>query len=1063
MPAFRGASAVASTNVVVSLRALAYLAAPFFRPMKTERNLISIAAAVALAFASFPVARAQLPTPEPQKLDAQRLNQGKQQFDAAAYADAIKTLETIQRDFPTSELIANANLLLGLCYLSTNQFDQGVVALRKNLAIKTPVPEIIEDSQALIPQLLSAKGQRLPVGDPARKAALEMAVTEFQNFTQKFPQSTEVEQANLGKAIALNLLERWEEAGQALRTNVEKFPNSESALDTKYMLALVEANRGSDVMRKKSPPGEDKAADAAFDEAEKLLREIVARQTDLMLMNDAQFELGEMLAVRAGFTPAGERQDMLLLKALDAYRGTYPRDRVINAQKIRIATYKNQSIEAVRKGDNTLYRRLQKLAQYEQNKLALLEQREDQTLEAKLKSGRIYLMLHKDKERERMDEARVLFRFVENFTQDSEQKKQVLYNITLTYAAQRLTEKAEEYYAKWIASFKDDPMGENLPLLMGKMYVEKDPDKALKYFEKLATDFPKSEFIGLAAIEKAMALIGIKRFDEAEKVLQDFLKTNPSKEQAAGADFALAVLYKDTNKIDQSVEAFRKVRNVYAGTEQAEQSGYWVGQLLYAKGDAKGAVVELKEYIAKFPSSDLVPAAMLALGQALRDSGQRDGAIAIFKELADKHPKSEAAPFGFFQHAAILHSEQKYDDLKTVMRDFITKYPDHERVFAAYDYMAQIEGLQQKQPEKAVATYEEFASKFPESPSAPTAIVKVSDLWKKKAEAMGRYLTIPERDRDSWREAYDKSVASAEKVLEQYPESPDVAAALQNLLKAQDQFVKAKLKADANVEAYFTDLAKKFGDKPATEKKIKFTLAGYFYDKEDRKKAVEIMGTAFDQSLVFAPADLENYAEALIEEKKYPEADKLADKLEADYPLPKGADPKTLSRGQIEPHALALFIRAKVLQLTGKTAEAASKFAKLESEYPWSPKVIEAQYGIGLDLFEQKKYDEALKKLAPVARATTGPVKIRAQSMMLLAQVAEAQGDFDAAINNYIKIATFFEGVPELAAEGLWRGAQLQEKKARGEVKQIPKAAAPAADKPAGDGSKKVADSKPGK
>ena len=60
--------------------------------------------------------------------------------------------------------------------------------------------------------------------------------------------------------------------------------------------------------------------------------------------------------------------------------------------------------------------------------------------------------------------------------------------------------------------------------------------------------------------------------------------------------------------------------------------------------------------------------------------------------------------------------------------------------------------------------------------------------------------------------------------------------------------------------------------------------------------------------------------------------------------------------------------------------------------------------------------------------------------MMTLGQISEAEGDIDTAINNYIKIATFFEGVPEFAADGLWRGAQLQEKKASGELKQIPKA-----------------------
>ena len=61
-------------------------------------------------------------------------------------------------------------------------------------------------------------------------------------------------------------------------------------------------------------------------------------------------------------------------------------------------------------------------------------------------------------------------------------------------------------------------------------------------------------------------------------------------------------------------------------------------------------------------------------------------------------------------------------------------------------------------------------------------------------------------------------------------------------------------------------------------------------------------------------ADLESFAESLIEQKKYDEADKVADKLLADFPLPKGGDPATLARSITEPTATSLFIKGKVLQ-----------------------------------------------------------------------------------------------------------------------------------------------------
>ena len=136
--------------------------------------------------------------------------------------------------------------------------------------------------------------------------------------------------------------------------------------------------------------------------------------------------------------------------------------------------------------------------------------------------------------------------------------------------------------------------------------------------------------------------------------------------------------------------------------------------MLSGKGDSKGAVEECKSFIAKFKSSDLVPAAMLTLGMAQKDLGQNDPkmkatAIETLKELADKFPKSEPAPSAYFQQAAIYQADQKFTELKSVMKDFIAKYPESDRLYTAYDYIAQIQVVE-KQTADAVATYEEYAS-----------------------------------------------------------------------------------------------------------------------------------------------------------------------------------------------------------------------------------------------------------------------------------------------------------------------------------------------------------------
>src|SRR5207247_1963256 len=123
--------------------------------------------------------------------------------------------------------------------------------------------------------------------------------------------------------------------------------------------------------------------------------------------------------------------------------------------------------------------------------------------------------------------------------------------------------------------------------------------------------------------------------------------------------FGIAAIFKETNKIDDAINAFKITRDKYAGTPQAEQAAYWVPQLLAQKGDAKSAIPEFTSFIAKFPDSELKPAAMFGLAQAQQSAGNKTAALAAYKDVAAQFPKSEAAPFAYFQQAALYASDSK--------------------------------------------------------------------------------------------------------------------------------------------------------------------------------------------------------------------------------------------------------------------------------------------------------------------------------------------------------------------------------------------------------------------
>ena len=995
-------------------------------------RILGIIAAVVCGLSAAPQMYGQAAKPR----DVQDAETALQLFNTGKYDDAAKLYAGIPEKYPTSALIPEANFRLGYIQFLQGKHDEAVATLEKNSAAKNVPPDILELSQVLVPQILTAKASKLDPTDPARKAALEQAVKRFDEFINKFPQSEEVETANYGKSGAHFELQQYEQAAAALRANMQRFPQSPSALDTQFRLALVLGTQANVAMQKAT--AKDPVADAAYDEALRLLADIIGKRTDIAVSNDAQFQLGEILSTRGALETDPQRKEQYLKQAIDALRAVLPKEEVVRAQQARLIQIQQAIQQSIAARNIDEMRRRQRFLQREQEKLATFEQRADQTLTAKLKTAQILVTLG------RYDGARVVLRFVDQFAELPEQKKQILYLTTVTYAAQNLAEKAVAAYDKFMAAHKGDVMGENLPLIVGLAFLGPDPAKsnpetAIKYFKEQGELYPKSRFTAQAVMQQALAMIPLKRYDEAESVLKTFLAEKPEKDLAAVAEFGLASIYKETNKADEAVKTFKAVRDNYAGTPQAEQAAFWIGQMALGRGDWKGASDEFQAFITKFPESDLAPAAMLSLGDAQASSGDSETALKTYKELSGKHPQSEPAKISYFKRARVHQDAGRLDDVRATMREFIASYPEGERLYSAFDYIAQVQ-IAEKQPLEAIKTYEEFIAQRPADPHAATAYLRVSSLWKKYGEDQGPYLSLNEEQRSEWEKGMNNSTAAAEQLLEKYPDSPEVALALQNLIANQRLQIRAKLKTPEGepmgpktVEAYFQGIAAKFENNPAAKSKVLFALAG-FVAEEDKPRAVEIMASAYNPEVVYAPTDLDLYGSALIEQKKYDEAQKVFDKLAADYPLGPNMTPDKASRAIGEAQSIADFGRARILQEQGKTAEAQKKFEELKKNYGWSSKLLEADYGIAEGLVGQKKHAEAIALLANIGKRTDAPAPLRARAMLLLGKALQAQGKYEEAINNFIKIARFFEGVPEIAAEGLWLGAQLQEKQASGQI-----------------------------
>ena len=103
-----------------------------------------------------------------------------------------------------------------------------------------------------------------------------------------------------------------------------------------------------------------------------------------------------------------------------------------------------------------------------------------------------------------------------------------------------------------------------------------------------------------------------------------------------------------------------------------------------------------------------------------------------------------------------------------------------------------------------------------------------------------------------------------------------------------------------------------------------------------------------------------------------------------------------------------------------------SQFERLMKDFPWHKHAADAQFGIGNIAERKGECDQAIRIYEQVAIKLKGDARIR--SLIGLGRCLFKTGDHQKAVDNFVKVALFYEGSPEFASEALWWAGQCYEK-----------------------------------
>jgi TolA-binding protein len=958
-------------------------------------------------------------------------------------ASALEILKRIPLNYPTSPYIPMAAVRQALCEFALTQFDEALRTLDGVPALKGMTPEVIAEARFLRPRVLAQKSLAMPKDNPLRDNGLLEALNEFDKAVAEFPRYEGVEGALYEKSRVQFGMSMHREANEVLTKMFKLFPKGSLVNDGKILQARILRTFAYQSSQKEDAP-KDKIAEA-FKGVEGILEEVIrvakdVQTLDLAVYNEAYMDLGETRRMRATVL-SGDDKAAATESAVEAYGKVLAKETVLEKTKGVMTGFAAVRAKAERDRDLNKAKALERIVDRLRGKLDEVTGNPDASVEAKFQS----LMALMSMQETAADRARVMARFLLPLVEDKERKAQLQYVTGLTYAWQDTVPKAMEAYKALRGLGVKADGHQQLPLQLAFKLVETAPEDSVRLAKEIQEDYPGTEEAARALTITGIAMQKLgKSGAESREVFLKAVEVAKDPVTKSQAQLSLAGLLLKERDLDGALAAFMKLRDEFSEQPTLESAMFRVGEVLFYKQDFAGAQRELEGFSDRYPKSEMRPSARYLIGKALNAQGQREKALAAFEGVIKDHAETPYGQSSYFDKANILIGMQRIPDADATLREFVKAYPENENIYAAYAKLAEISESKQEFA-TAAGIYELFLKEHGARPEIPTALYRFGLTQKSLAEAIGRYITLNNEQKDNWDALMSKAVGAAWDSVLKGPEGKDLAAALRLVLDVQTARRNAKRVTNEQLEKEFDGVIGKLGEVKDAQRRVVFAKAALLIEV-DKDKALAAMKGAYDAGARYLPEDLELLGATLIEKKLFKEAEEIFQKIAADYPVPEGLeDHKKLPKQIQYAQASALYGLGKCLMEQDKVAEARKKFEELEKNYPWSSKRLEASYGIAEDLFRAKEYDGARKRLGDIAKSNAASAETRAKSMFLIGKIHEEQGVFDAAIDNYLKIPVFFESVATVSAEGLWRGATLLEKQGRGELPKPSKVKKPAA------------------
>jgi TolA-binding protein len=479
-------------------------------------------------------------------------------------------------------------------------------------------------------------------------------------------------------------------------------------------------------------------------------------------------------------------------------------------------------------------------------------------------------------------------------------------------------------------------------------------------------------------------------------------------------------------KYEEARGVFLSVRDEFPEAKITPESDFQQAYCLVLTEDFPGAATEFERVYKEKKNPEMTALALYWQGNVLSMGKQFPKSKEVLQRYLKEFPKGESYTDAVYRVAYCTHSLGDYKASAAEMADYLKRFPQgldraEAQVLQGEAYLALGE------VDKGI----EILKAMPK-----TDPIMYAEAYFKVAKA----LKINKRD-EELREhmaRFEKEMPGSNRLAEalnwqggSYRSEPEKAreiylGAIRRLGNDSAQWSLTEVFRSlsklyrGDKEAYVAQLRALRGEAQAGKRD---TLLLYTYWAEAdavRKTAPERSQAALLEAAPFLKVQADNpevmadIADALRVAGRTPEAETLYRDL-------RKWNPRAMQRDR------AFMALAEMARDRGETEEARKWFARLEREVPNSPLVPGAQLALARMLSAEFRFKEAAAKLEPVLTRRGVQPRIKAQSMLLLADNSLSDNKVEAAIPYYEKIYLLYgRFAPEAAQAFLGHGKALE-------------------------------------